>query len=125
MTAASSFHDEPQPTEPAREIVPFGDAIRQAAYEAVPQAKFIASVFDPIADAVQAMPEMRAIREVLAEVLDSTAYGCPYLLQDGSEGTYGPNTCNQGCRDEPECMTGDFIKLPKSVRQWATSWATS
>lgn len=51
MTAASSFHDEPQPTEPAREIVPFGDAIRQAAYEAVPQAKFIASVFDPIADA--------------------------------------------------------------------------
>lgn len=76
-----------------------------------------------IARAILAMPDMRAVQEVLAELLDTTVYGCPYLLQDGSEGHYGPNTCNQGCHDEPECMTCDVIRLPQSVRQWARQWA--
>lgn len=30
---------------------------------------------------------------------------CPYALQNGEEGNYGPNTCHGGCIDEPECHT--------------------
>ena len=73
------------------------------------------------ADAILAMPEMQAIKEALELMLDETPMGCPYLLQDGSDGSYGPNTCNQGCRDEPECMTCDYPRLPASVVEWARS----
>lgn len=30
---------------------------------------------------------------------------CPYLLQNGAMGAYGPNTCRGGCVDEPVCVT--------------------
>ena len=97
----------------------FADAMRVVAKDVLGlRDNFFGEQSDPVVDAILDMPEMRAIREVLGEVIDSTPFGCPYLLQDGREGAYGPNTCNQGCSDEPECMTGDYFRLPKSVIEW-------
>ena len=70
------------------------------------------------ADDILNMPEMQAIREALGMLLDETPMGCPYLLQDGSEGVYGPNTCMGGCYDEPECGTHGYPVLQKPVIDW-------
>ena len=44
--------------------------------------------------------------EALGAVFMAEAYaGCPYLLQNGAEGKYGPNTCIGGCWEEPSCVT--------------------
>ena len=70
------------------------------------------------ANAVLSMPEMEAIRAALLTAIDESPLGCPYLLQNGAEGAYGPNTCNRGCRDEPECVTFGYPRLPESVIDW-------
>jgi hypothetical protein len=70
------------------------------------------------ADAILAMPQMQAIRAALLTAIDESPLGCPYLLQNGAEGAYGPNTCNRGCRDEPECITFGYPRLCESVIDW-------
>ena len=87
----------------------FREALAEKAY-LEDESRTVAAIF--------AMPEMEAIREALREALDMTPMGCPYLLQDGSEGAYGPNTCTGGCSDEPECVTYGYPVLPKSVIDW-------
>ena len=74
-----------------------------------------------MADAVLSMPEMEAIRAALLTAIDESPLGCPYLLQNGAEGAYGPNTCNRGCRDEPGCVTFGYPRLPESVIDWVAS----
>ncbi len=87
----------------------FREALAEKAY-LEDESRTVAAIF--------AMPEMEAIREALRTALDMTPMGCPYLLQDGSEGAYGPNTCTEGCSDEPECVTYSYPRLPKSVIDW-------
>lgn len=57
----------------------------------------------------QADMERSDLVNLIAELMDPDEPDlgmCPYLLQDGSEGAYGPNTCMGGCVDEPACDTG-------------------
>ena len=70
----------------------------------------VAEVFS--APALQAklaeIERMKTVLDVAREALPmmDDPGNCPYLLQNGEEGTYGPNTCGGfGCTTEPECST--------------------
>lgn len=66
-------------------------------------------------------PNLLEVAASILEALNDNAVqqmyaSCPYLLRDGSEGAYGPNTCIGGCREEPECVTGgEFEPLPEET----------
>jgi hypothetical protein len=51
-------------------------------------------------------PLAATIGAVVTTLLAEPVALCPYRLQDGGEGRYGPNTCIGGCVTEPECVTG-------------------
>ncbi len=70
------------------------------------------------ADRILGMPEMQAICAALQVALDETPMGCPYLLKNGAEGAYGPNTCMSGCSDEPICMTYSYPVLRGPLLAW-------
>ena len=54
------------------------------------------------------MTESYDLRWALLGVAATEAYArCPYRLQDGGEGRYGPNTCIGGCWEEPMCVTSE------------------
>jgi hypothetical protein len=91
----------------------FRDAIAKVSWDEAPGVN--------AADAILAMPEMQAIRAALLTAIEESSLGCPYLLQNGAEGAYGPNTCNRGCRDEPECITFGYPRLCESVIDWVLS----
>lgn len=46
-----------------------------------------------------------AMAQAEDDALEEGYATCPYRLQDGSMGEYGPNTCSMGCREEPVCVT--------------------
>lgn len=50
-----------------------------------------------------AMELVAALREQIPLIDDPGQ--CPYILQNGEEGEYGPNTCDRGCNQEPICQT--------------------
>lgn len=68
---------------------------------------------------VSVMTEERSaindLTEALESALDDASWRqmyatCPYLLKNGEEGAYGPNTCHAGCSQEPVCVTGSFTE---------------
>lgn len=48
---------------------------------------------------------LRADDAEWAEEPDIDLGTCSYLLKNGEDGAYGPNTCSFGCSEEPECQT--------------------
>ena len=101
-----------------------GEAFRDALTDVVFAGRWCSDCGEGTADAILAMPEMQAIRAALLTAIEESPLGCPYLLQNGAEGAYGPDTCNRGCLDEPECITFGYPRLCESVIDWALGGAS-
>lgn len=63
---------------------------------------------------MESPPTVRELLELIEELVgvfdgEIPDYSeCPYRLQDGTEGAYGPNTCGYGCSQEPACVEGPW-----------------
>lgn len=69
-----------------------------------------------VADAYWVSDEHEPVFYLVAPEREEDLSDCPYYKQDGSEGSYGPNTCASGCWTEPACKTGEPTEGWPSVR---------